>query len=156
MLSALWVSICRASCLRWLKVVGFLSASWDATEWQSHFSFAADVPMGEPFLLAIPSLASLNSTQALAFLILSLKSGQGFYSPPGQPVPASTFCSLSFCVWAQSGIPCSAKSAFCHVCYTSHSSGWIILMLWGGFPWRSRNCSVLSAPQGSHPWYYTC
>ena len=41
-------------------------------------------------------------------------------------------------VW-KSGVPCSAKLASCYTCSASWTSGWTVLVLWGGCPWRSRN-----------------
>lgn len=71
-----------------------------------------------PHSLSVSTLPELWLSQ-----FYSCRSGQGLFSAPGQAVLASTFCSRSFCVWAQPGIPRSAKSAFCHVCSASYSSG---------------------------------
>lgn len=53
-----------------ISSVPFVSISVNILRSDLHFpwSFAADVAMGERFLLAIPSLASFSSTWALAFL----------------------------------------------------------------------------------------
>lgn len=81
--------------------------------------FAATVP-GEAFLVAfhIAHQFQLPAELWLSYIHPNTQR-QCLHINLGQSIPVSTFCSLAFCFWVQTGADRSNILASCHICSTS-------------------------------------
>lgn len=111
-----------------------------------------------------------SSTSSLVFLVLTLQKPHqfqlqlSFNFSNSVPTCPGNFCALLFgCLSLLSPPYCSflhLKSvrssrsvtlASCYTCSASWTSGWTVLLLWGGCPWRSSNSHGSPCPPGQTP-----